>query len=60
VASRLQGLTRDLGATIVASADFVAALDQEGADPALAAGLAAQGPRILRGRDHAIEVWAGA
>ena len=60
VASRLQGLTRDLHATIVASAEFVAALDREGADPALAAGLTAQGPRILRGRDQAIEVWAGA
>ena len=60
VASRLQSLTRDLDVTLVASADFVAALEREGGDPALVKGLAPRGPQALRGRDHAIEVWAGA
>jgi adenylate cyclase len=60
VASRLQSLTRDLDVTLVASADFVAALEREGGDPALVKGLAPRGAQALRGRDHAIEVWAGA
>jgi adenylate cyclase len=59
VASRLQSLTRDLDVTLVVSGEFVAALEREGADPALAAGLAPRGARALRGRDHAMEVWAG-
>ena len=60
VASRLQSLTRDLDAVLVASGEFLAALQREGADPALAKGLASHGSRVLRGRDHAVEVWAGA
>ena len=58
VASRLQALTRDLGATIVASGDFLAALDREGADPGLRGGLSSRGAHALRGRDTPIEVWA--
>ena len=58
VASRLQSLTRDLDVTLVVSGEFVAALEREGADPALASGLAPRGARALRGRDHAMEVWA--
>ena len=60
VASRLQSLTRDLGVALVASGEFLAALDREGAEPALRKGLAQRGPHALRGRDHAIEVWADA
>ncbi len=60
VASRLQTLTRELGVTLVASGDFVEALDREGADPTLRAGLTSRGPHALRGRDHPIEVWAQA
>jgi adenylate cyclase len=58
VASRLQTLTRELGVTLVASGDFVEALDREGADPALLTGITRRGPHALRGRDHPIEVWA--
>jgi adenylate cyclase len=60
VASRLQTLTRDLGATIVASGDFMGALDREGVDAGLRGGLVARGARTLRGRDHPTEVWAEA
>ena len=60
VASRLQSLTRDLDVTLVVSGEFVAALEREGGDATLVTGLAPRGPQALRGRDHAIEVWAGA
>jgi adenylate cyclase len=59
VTSRLQSLTRDLDVSLVVSGEFVAALEREGADPALAEGLAPHGARALRGRDHAVEIWAG-
>jgi adenylate cyclase len=59
VASRLQALTRELGTTLVASDDFVTAVDREGADPALRAGLARHGEHALRGRGHGVTVWAG-
>ena len=58
VASRLQSLTRELDVSLVASGEFLAALAREGADRALLAGLAPRGARALRGRDHAMEVWA--
>jgi adenylate cyclase len=58
VASRLQSLTRELDVSLVASGEFLAALAREGADRALLAGLAPRGAHALRGRDHAMEVWA--
>jgi len=58
VASRLQALTRELGATIVASGALVAAVEREAAAPGVLKGLAARGPQLLRGRDTAIELWA--
>jgi len=59
VTSRLQALTRDLGATIVASGALVAAVEREAADVALLQGLAPRGPHPLRGRDQPIELWTG-
>jgi adenylate cyclase len=58
VTSRLQSLTRELRVTIVASAALVAAVEREGADPALLHGLTTRGPSVLRGRDTPIELWA--
>jgi adenylate cyclase len=58
VASRLQSLTRELDVTLVASGEFLAALERERADPGLLKGLAPRGAHVLRGRDRAIEVWA--
>jgi len=57
VASRLQALTRELGATIVASGALVAAVEHEGADVALLRGLTPRGPHALRGRDAPIDLW---
>ena len=57
VTSRLQALTRDLGATIVASGALVAAIERENADVALLKGLAPRGPHTLRGRDTPIDLW---
>jgi adenylate cyclase len=58
VTSRLQALTRDLGASIVASGALVEAVDREAADLPLLKGLTPRGPRALRGRDAAVELWA--
>ena len=58
VTSRLQSLTRDLGAIIVASGALVAAVEGEAVDVALLAGLGRRGAHTLRGRDTPIEVWA--
>ena len=58
VASRLQALTRDLGATLVASGALVSAVEGEAVDVALLAGLGRPGAHTLRGRDTPIEVWA--
>jgi adenylate cyclase len=58
VASRLQSLTRDLEATIVASRALVAAVEREAVDVPLIEGLASRGAQTLRGRDTPIEVWA--
>jgi adenylate cyclase len=57
VASRLQALTRDLDAGLVASGALVAAVERESADPSLLAGLSARGRHALRGRDTPIELW---
>jgi adenylate cyclase len=57
VTSRLQALTRELGAGIVASGSFVAAIEREAAEPGALAGLAPRGPHMLRGRDAPIELW---
>jgi adenylate cyclase len=58
VASRLQALTRELDATIVASGALVAAVQREAAEGALLKGLAGRGSQVLRGRDTPIDVWA--
>jgi adenylate cyclase len=58
VASRLQALTRELGASIVASGALVAAIEREAADARLLEGLTSRGPHTPRGRDTAIELWA--
>ena len=58
VASRLQGLTRELGVTLVASGALVAAVEREAADLALLRGLQSRGATTLRGRDTPIELWA--
>jgi adenylate cyclase len=58
VASRLQALTRDLGARLVASQALVSAIEREGADVALLEGLRSRGSHTLRGRDAAVDVWA--
>jgi adenylate cyclase len=58
VASRLQALTRELHADLVASGDLVAAVRRQSHDPALLAGLAPRGEHALRGRDRPIEIWA--
>jgi class 3 adenylate cyclase len=58
VTSRLQSLTREMGASIVASGALVAAVEREAAEPGLLAGLTARGPQPLRGRDTPIDLWA--
>jgi adenylate cyclase len=57
VTSRLQSLTRDLGATIVVSEALVEAVRREGADLAVLDGLKPQGPHVLRGRETPIDLW---
>jgi adenylate cyclase len=59
VTSRLQTLTRDLNATIVASTELIQAVEREAAERALLGGLTGRGPQVLRGRDTPIEIWAG-
>ena len=58
VASRLQGLTRELGATLIASDALVRAVEREAVDLALLGGLEPRGAHALRGRDAPIELWA--
>jgi adenylate cyclase len=58
VASRLQALTRDLGARLVASQALVSAIERESAEIGLLKGLTSRGPHVLRGRDASIDVWA--
>jgi adenylate cyclase len=59
VTSRLQSLTRDLDATIVASTELIQAVEREAAERPLLGGLTGRGPQTLRGRDTPIEIWAG-
>jgi class 3 adenylate cyclase len=58
VASRLQALTRDLRASLVASQALVSTIERESADVGLLEGLTSRGPHALRGRDATIDVWA--
>ena len=56
VASRLQGLTRELGVRIIASeAAIQAARTGSGADPT--AGFAPAGEQTLRGRENPVAIW---
>jgi adenylate cyclase len=59
VASRLERLTREIGATIVASDDVVAAARREGAADveSVLAGFSPGAPQTLRGRSGAVGVW---
>jgi adenylate cyclase len=57
-ASRLEGLTRELDAVIVASESVIAAARDVGAGDELLAGFAPLPPRRLRGREEAMRVWA--
>jgi len=59
VVSRLQCLTRELDASVVASGALVAAIQHEGADVGLLEGLKPRGPQTLRGRDTPLELWGG-
>lgn len=58
VASRLQALTRDLGASLVVSRALVQAVEREKADVTLLEGLTARGAHALRGRDAPLDLWA--
>jgi adenylate cyclase len=58
VTSRLQALTRELRASVVASDALVGAVEREGAGVDLLQGLTPCGLHALRGRDTPIEVWA--
>ncbi|MEQ9638944.1 MAG: adenylate/guanylate cyclase domain-containing protein [Alphaproteobacteria bacterium] len=57
VASRLESLTRPLDVAIAASDDLVAAVGAQDGGADLVKRLSRAGPRRLRGRDDAIEVW---
>jgi adenylate cyclase len=59
VSSRLQSLTRDFGARIVASGALVARVTSEGSDPSMLDGMTLKGPQTLRGHHATIEVWVG-
>ena len=58
-AARLQALSRELGTSLVASAEVVAAMHREGHPDAAAllAGLKSAGARQVRGRSAATEIW---
>jgi adenylate cyclase len=58
VTSRLQSLTRELNASLVASDALVDAVEREDADVALLDGLRPRGPHTLRGRDAPIALRA--
>jgi adenylate cyclase len=58
VASRLQALTRDIGASLVVSGALVQAIEREKADVTLLEGLTPRGSHTLRGRDTPLELWA--
>jgi adenylate cyclase len=55
VASRLEGLTRDLRADVVASEAVIARAREEGLAPD---SFTAHGKQALRGRDEPVAVWS--
>ena len=60
VASRLEGLTREVGATLVVSDQLVEAARAGGAGPAVAApGLRPGGAHAIRGRQEPVTIWCG-
>ena len=58
-ASRLQGITRELGCRVVASEAFVARAREATGDLSVVDAFRSVGPRVLRGRSAAIEIWCG-
>jgi adenylate cyclase len=56
-ASRLQGITRELGCEIVASRAFIDRVRATAPDPALPDGFTPLGSRALRGRNAPVEIW---
>ena len=58
VASRLQSLTRELGASLVVSGALVQAIERENADIAVLEGLTERGAHTLRGRDTPLHIWS--
>jgi adenylate cyclase len=58
-ASRLQGITRELGCRIVASEAFMARTREAAGDLSVVDAFRSVGPRVLRGRSAPIEIWCG-
>jgi adenylate cyclase len=58
VASRLERLTRSLGATIVAGGELVAEVSRDGANAALLEGFVEKPGQEIKGRAGAMTVWA--
>ena len=58
-ASRLQGITRELGCGIVASEAFMARAREAAGDLSVVDAFRPVGPRNLRGRSAPIEIWCG-
>jgi len=58
-ASRLQGVTRELGCGIVASEAFMARAREAAGDLSVVDAFRSAGPRILRGRSAPIDIWCG-
>ena len=58
-ASRLQGITRELGCDIATSDAFMAIVQAIAPDPALIEPFRRAGPHALRGRNAPVEVWCG-
>ena len=60
VASRLEGLTRELGVDLAASGDLVARVREEGGSAVEPERLVSVGERSLRGRTEPVEVFVPA
>jgi len=58
-ASRLQGITRELGCGIVTSGALMARAREAAGDRSVVDAFRSVGPRILRGRSAPIEIWCG-
>lgn len=58
-ASRLQGITRELGCGVAASEAFMARVRQAAGDLSVVNAFRSVGPRVLRGRSAPIEIWCG-